>query len=168
MTRWGEAWLAEAGTPPLALHCPTGHCWWARVTVGQLSPPRSYRGESAVTRTHTHADQGGGRGTCSGDCPAPRARARATPGSPSTRSQGRGIPSTHGEDPAQEATEGGAVPTCEDGWVWQGCGARSQSCLWHPQSTCSSHQAAHDSVYLSQSVSACLAQPGPPCALCSL
>lgn len=34
-----------------------------------------------------------------GDCPAPRARARATPGSPSTRSQGRGVPSTHGAKP---------------------------------------------------------------------
>lgn len=87
-----------------------------------------------------------------GDCPAPRARARARPGSPSTRSQGRGVPSTHGgKPPAQEPLRGGAVPTCEDGWVWQGCGARlPQSCLWHPQSTCSSHQAAHDSVYLSQ------------------
>lgn len=63
------------------------------------------RGQSAATCTHTHADQGGGREPAggltpaSGHCPAPKARARSMPGSPSTRSQDRGIPSTHREKP---------------------------------------------------------------------
>lgn len=171
MTRTGGAWLAEAGTVPGPAHCPTGHCWWARVTVDSCPHLRATEG---AVRGHGHIHpcrlgrwQRTCRGTAqllgSGSGPGPHQ------GAPAPDLRTGASPSHTGRSPWQEPLRRGAVPTCGDGWVWQGCGARlPQSCLWYPQSTCSSYRAARDSVYLSQRCPPAPAQPGPPHAPCSL
>ena len=86
---------------------------------GQLSPPPCYRGGSPRPRAHTPMQTREVAEDLQGDCPAPRVRvrARATPGSPSTRSQDRGIPITHGEKSLAGATE---ERGCAHMWGWMG------------------------------------------------